>query len=469
MSQPHRIGLFSLILLICVSIDSVRNLPSTAIFGTPLIFLYLVSSLFMLIPGSVAASEFAYGWPEQGGIYHWVGLGLGKKLGFLAVWGQWFNTLIWLPTILSFVAGSIAYLINPALASNPHYMLISILVCFWLLTGLSLLGFRISGRIASFCSFFGLFLPMGCIIVLALMWLFSGKPTQIHFTSQSLLPNFHSLDDWFSLVAIMTSFEGFELVAVHMRDIHEPKKNYPKAMMISVVLILLTMVLGSLAIAIIVPKNSITLVSGVAQGFDDFLGAYHIKHWLPVLVILMTLGNLGEMINWLAAPARGLYQASCDNFLPEILHRQNRFGAEKNLLLLQGIIVSLFCGVFLFMPNVNSTYWFLTNLSVEIYMVVYLLMFISAIAVEFRFPQRERLYNLLKFRSISIVFFSLGVIGCIVTLIIGAIPPTNINIGSPTKYQLYFWLGMTACVIPLLPLYFYQYRRSRGEQYHASA
>jgi amino acid transporter len=461
MHQAQRIGFISLILLICVSIDSVRNLPSTALFGAPLVFLYLISAVFMLIPGSIAASEFAHAWPERGGIFHWVRLGLGGRLGFLAVWGQWINTLVWLPTILSFVAGSLAYMIKPSLADDPHYLALSTLVLFWGLTALSFFGFRISGRIASFCSFFGLLLPMGFIIVLAIAWLVMGKPSHVYFGGSHWLPNFHSKDDWFSLVAIMTSFEGFELVAVHMKDIHNPKKNYPRAMMISVVIILFTMVMGSLAIAMIVPKDNIMLVSGVAQGFDNFMAAYHIKHLLPVLIILMTLGNFGEMINWMSAPARGLYQASEYGYLPELLHERNRFGAERNLLILQGVIVSFVCLIFLFMPNVNGAYWFLTNLSVEIYMVVYLLLFVSAIIVEYKFPTKERLYALLQHRPVLVFIYALGVIGCIVTLIIGAFPPTNINIGSPEKYQLHFWLGIMICLLPIVPFYFYQRNKSK--------
>lgn len=456
MQKAHRIGFFSLILLICVSIDSVRNLPSTALFGAPLVFLYLISAVFMLIPGSIAASEFAHGWPEKGGIFHWVSFGLGSRLGFLAVWSQWINTLVWLPTILSFVAGSLAYIINPALANNANYLVISTLVLFWLLTGLSLFGFRISGRIASFCSFFGLFLPMGFIIILAFVWLLMGKPVQVHFSHDQWLPNFHSMNDWFSLIAIMTSFEGFELVAVHMRDIKDSKKNYPRAMMISMVIILLTMIMGSLAIAMIVPKNNIMLVSGVAQGFDYLLNVYHLKYLLPLLIVLMTLGNFGEMINWMAAPARGLYQASEEGYLPEILHERNKWGAERNLLILQGVLVSIFCLAFLFMPNVNSAYWFLTNLSVEIYMGVYLLLFISAIAVVFKFPEKPRLYRLFQRRPVLIFVYLLGVIGCVVTLVIGAFPPTTINVGSLQKYQLHFWIGMIICILPIVPFYFYQ-------------
>ncbi len=452
------IGLIGLILLITVSIDSVRNLPSTALFGSQLIFLYLVSALFMLIPGSIAAAEFTYSWPKKGGIYQWVSLGLGKKVGFFAVWGQWVNTLVWFPTILSFVAGSIAFLFFPKWASNTTYIVISTLICFWILTGLSLFGFRVSAKFAQLCSFFGLILPMGFIILLAIIWMIKGHPMNVQFNSHTMVPSFHSMNDWFSLITIMTSFEGFELVAVHMADLKNPKKNYPKAMLISVILILFTMVMGSLAIAIIIPSNSIAFVEGVAQAFSAFLSAYHLSALLPVMVILMTLGNLGEMINWLAAPARGLLQASGDGFLPKWFHKQNRFGAEQNLLIGQAVLISAFSLVFLLIPSVNGGYWFLTNLSVEIYMVVYLLMFIAALRVEFAFPDRERLYGFLKSHRRLVVLYSMGIIGCVVTLFVGAFPPTNIVIGSPERYQILFWAGIVICMCPILLCYGY-YKR----------
>ena len=466
-SKPLKIGFIALVLLITVSIDSIRNLPSTALFGPSLIFLYLVSALFMLIPGSIAASELTHSWPEKGGIYQWVSLGLGKKVGFFAVWGQWVNTLVWFPTILSFIAGSFAYLIAPKLATSPFYVVCGTLACFWVLTGLSLYGYKISSKVSIVCAVIGLILPMGFVIVLSILWMLHGKPLQIHFDRHSILPSFHSMDDWFALVAIMTSFEGFELVAVYMRNVKNAKKNYPRAMFTSVVIILFTMVMGALAIAIIIPSNSIVFVAGVVQAFGAFLDVYHLSFLLPLLVILMILGNLGEMINWLAAPARGLFQASGDGFFPEGFHKQNKFGAEKNVLLLQAVVVSIMSMIFVLIPTVNGAYWFLTNLSVEIYMVVYLLMFIGAIVIEFKYPQRDRLYGWLKPRAAILSVYMMGVIGCLVTIYIGAFPPTNINIGSPAKYQLYFWLGIAVCMVPLIPLYIYQNRRVKHHTWTA--
>ncbi len=73
----------------------------------------------------------ASGWAKQGGIYIWVKEAFGKKCGFLAIWLQWIENVIWYPTILSFVAGTIGYLINPALTSNPYFLWSVIVSSFW--------------------------------------------------------------------------------------------------------------------------------------------------------------------------------------------------------------------------------------------------------------------------------------------------------------------------------------------------
>src|SRR5215468_7081533 len=110
-----KISFFALILLIISAVDSNRNLPSSAIFGSPLIFFFLFSAIFFLFPTSLVAAELAAAFPEEGGIYHWIRMAFGANMGMVAVWLQWINSVAWYPTILSFIAGTLAYLFNPAL------------------------------------------------------------------------------------------------------------------------------------------------------------------------------------------------------------------------------------------------------------------------------------------------------------------------------------------------------------------
>ena len=112
-------------MLIVAAIDSIRNLPAVAMFGSPLIFFYFFSAVVFLFPVSIVAAEMSSRYTEEGGIFHWVRHAFGNRIGLLAVWLQWINTLVWYPTILSFIAGTAAYVAYPELAQNRLFLVSS--------------------------------------------------------------------------------------------------------------------------------------------------------------------------------------------------------------------------------------------------------------------------------------------------------------------------------------------------------
>src|SRR6516164_3994438 len=101
------LSLLSLVMITVGSVDSIRNLPATALFGSSLIFFFILGAIFFLIPTALVSAELSSAWAKQGGIYVWVKEAFGEKCGFLAIWFQWIENVIWYPTILSFVAGTV--------------------------------------------------------------------------------------------------------------------------------------------------------------------------------------------------------------------------------------------------------------------------------------------------------------------------------------------------------------------------
>src|ERR671913_2646526 len=77
----------------------------------------------------MVAAELASGW--SGGVFRWVSEGLSAKWGLLAVWCQFAMTIFYYPTLLGFVASTLAYVFNPDLADNGVYTGIVIVVVFW--------------------------------------------------------------------------------------------------------------------------------------------------------------------------------------------------------------------------------------------------------------------------------------------------------------------------------------------------
>lgn len=460
LNTAKNLSTFALVMLITGAIDSIRNLPATALFGSSLIFFFIFSAIVFLIPAALVSAELASAWTSKGGIYNWVKLAFGEKLGFLAVWLQWINTMVWFPTILSFIAGTAAYLINPALAQNKIYLVSVILVTFWTLTFLNLKGLHVSAKFTSFCAIAGMLMPMALIIVLAIIWWISGKPLQIQFNAENILPSFGKSDNWVSLTAIMTSFLGLELATVHVKETHNPQKTFPKALFYSVILILLTMILGSLAIAIVLPRDQINLVNGVIQAFNNFLSAYNLGGWTSVIVVMILLGSLGGMISWIISPAKGLLQAAQLGYLPQFFQRQNKHHVAGNLLISQAVLVSVICLAFLLMPSVNGSYWLLTALSTQLYMLMYVFMFLAAVYLRFKHPEQPRAFSVPGGKKGMVLTCVLGLIGCAITLLVGFFPPDGINVGSTLRYELTFGAGIVVMILPVL--FFYRYKNNKS-------
>ena len=182
------LSVFSLAMITIGSVDSIRNLPASALFGGSLVFFYILAAVTFLIPTALVSAELATGWPCRGGVYTWLKEAFGPRAGLFAVWYQWISNVIWYPAILSFLAGTVAHLISPDLENQSWFMVTVIFSVFWAATFINLKGMKISAYFSAFCTICGLLLPMSLIIVLGIAWLALGHPSQIAFTWESFQP-----------------------------------------------------------------------------------------------------------------------------------------------------------------------------------------------------------------------------------------------------------------------------------------
>lgn len=447
-----KLSFFSLVILIVAAIDNIRNLPAAALFGNSLVFFFLLAAALFLIPTALVAAELSATSSKEGGIYQWVHKAFGKKLAMLAIWLQWINTMIWYPAMLSFVAGTFAYLIDPTLVQNKVYLVGCILGVFWGLTWLNLKGLHISAMVNNTCALVGMVLPLLVLIGMGVAWVLCGKPLQMGVTPSAWVPSLSSGGSWVALVVIMASFLGMELSGVHVHDIRDPQRNFPKAVLVAALFIFFSMLLGSLAIAFVLPPGEIQLIAGVMQVLSDFFAAFGLSEWLPVMTLLVVLGSIGGMINWLIAPAKGLLHAAESGFLPLFFRKKNRAGVAHRILLMQGGVVSLLCLLFLLQESVNASFWFLTALSTELYMFMYMLMFAAAIRLRrsgrpgtgFQIPG-----NLWGLRAVAL----LGVLGCCATVVVSFIPPEHVHFENPSRYFLMIALGTVLAISPVFLFY----------------
>ncbi len=450
--QPRRfLGIFLLAMLNLSVMTSLRNLPIVSEYGFGSAFFYLVVALVFLFPAALISAELATGWSQTGGIYIWVKEAFGPGWGFFAVWMQWIHNVTWFPAILSFTGTALAYLFNPALAENKIFLITIILVGFWGFTLFNYFGLKNSSWFSALGVIAGTIIPGVLLIALGIAWLGMGGPIELEFSYQALFPPLNNIQNLVFLTGLFLAFGGLEVSAVHAREVQNPQKTLPRSIGVAALMALLIYVFGALSIAIMVPKENISLVSGLMEAFNLFLGHFHL-HWLIIpLGLMIVLGAVGELNAWIIGPVRALHATTRHGDLPPVFQKLNKYNMPSRLLFFQGIIVTIAAFVFLFMPSASSAFWILSVMSAQLYLLMYILMFLAAIKLRYSHPNVERSYKI-PYRMPGIWFVgSLGVLSSIFAFLIGFIPPGQLQVGS-----LYFYHGFLIgglflmCLIPYL-------------------
>jgi len=436
---------------------SLRNLPLVAEYGYSAIFYFAVVGLFFLLPCALISAELATGWSKDGGIYVWVREGLGDRWGFFAIWMQWVHNVTWFPAILSFVAATLAFVFDKQLADNKLYILLIILGGFWGMTLLNYLGIKTSSWFSSVGVILGTIIPGLLIIGLGVSWMSSTRPVQITFSADSIFPKLNELGNIVFLAGLFLAFAGLEVSAGYAASVKNPQKNYPRAIIIAALITFFVFMLGALAIAIVIPNKEISLVAGLMDAFQVFFTSYNLDWILPIIAILLVIGAVAEINSWIIGPVKGLYATCIHGNLPPIFQVQNKHGTPVNLLLFQAIIVSIFSFVFLYMPSVSDSYWILSVLSAQMYLLMYLLMFIAAIRLRYTKPNVPRPYRIPYQHKGIWILSCMGILASLFAIFISFIPPLTLKINSLVFYDSFIAIGLIS--MSIIPLIIYQFRK----------
>jgi putative glutamate/gamma-aminobutyrate antiporter len=445
------LSVFSLVMINVIAVGSLRTLPISATYGAPLLFYYLLCGLLFFIPVALVTAELATAWPKSGGIYVWVREAFGPRWAFFVVWIQWIYNVVWYPTILGFVAATAAYVIDPALANNQWYVLSTVLIVFWLATAVNCGGMHLSSAVSTVGSIIGTLFPMLVIIGLGCYWWMEGRPTQISLSWEAVIPTIERPSDLVLMTGILFGLIGLEMSAVHAQEVKNPEKNYPKALLYSVMLILGSLILASWVIAAVVPHPDLNLVTGMLQAFQLFFDTFGIGMMTPWMALFMILGALGAVVTWIVGPTKGLLAAADDRNLPAWLARRNKRGMPVAILVTQAVIVSLLSFGYLLLPTVVASYWALTALTAILALLMYVLMFMAAIKLRYKYPTIKRPYRIPGVRNLGMWLVGLvGGIFSLLAMILCFWPPSEVAVGSTFEYVALLIGGTLLAGVPVL-------------------
>ncbi|GAA3597995.1 APC family permease [Nonomuraea rosea] len=444
------------------SVAGLRPSPTMAVYGLACIFLYLVPALVFLLPTSLVSAELASGW--EGGVYNWVSLGISKPMGFLAVWCQFAMTIFYYPSLLGYVASTLAYVFNPGLASNGVWTAAVIVVCYWTGVWISARGTKGVAGLASGGLIIGTLVPGILLVVPGVLFLGQGNASAAPMTTGNLLPAWAGLASLVLIVNNFLSYSGMEMNAVHVSSLRKPAKEFPRAIFLAMAMVLAIFILPALAISWVVPAEQLSLTAGVMQAFDAVFAEFGSQWLTPIIGIMLVTASLGGMLTWLAGPSKGLLLiARQEGYLPPYLQRLNKHGVQQNILVVQGLVTTLIAMLYAFIPDVSSAYWIFSVITTQVYLIMYLLLFVAAVRLRRSHPDHPRGYRAPMLTGLCGVGFAAS----LAALLVGFVPPSQFGSGNVTLY-IAFVAGGALGLGLLVPYLFYRLRKPSWKQTEAS-
>ena len=298
---------------------------------------------------AMSYAELSSAIPKAGGAYNFARIAFGRGTSFIAGWMEWFA---------SSVAGSL-YAVTFALYTVHYLTQLGIIQAsgFQLIlvekgAAILIAGFfiYINYRGASETGTMGTIFALGQTITLAFIALV-GIATAI--ADPSRLANFQPFlpNGWDKLLITMgftyVAFEGFEVIAQAGDEAIDPRRNLPKAMIYSILIVVFTYV-GVAFAAIVGVKDVgqpawIWIGSHAGKGFGEAISQLMPSYGSILVTITVIFASTSALNATIYSATRASYALGRDRMLPKafsLLHPKKRT-PYMALLFTGGIVISI--------------------------------------------------------------------------------------------------------------------------------
>ena len=309
-AAPHKLGLLSLVaatyMMVAGGPFGLEDIVQHAGYHGSIIIL-LVTPLIWSLPTALMVSELSSAIPEEGGFYVWVRRGLGPFWGFQEAWltlvASVFEMAIY-PTLF------VAYLdrIAPSLTAGNGAVLIGLgLVA--LCTAWNILGARAVGD-GSIILTAALLVPFGFMIAYALSQPEAPTQTATFVPARDLIGG---------ILIAMWNYMGWDNVSTVAGEVRDPRRTYPRAMMLAVLLVIITYLMPVAAVA----RTDVDFALWDTGGWVDIARALGGPVLALAIAVAGALGAVGTFNALMLSFSRLPSAMSRDGFLPAVFARRH--------------------------------------------------------------------------------------------------------------------------------------------------
>ena len=396
-----KIGLWDLVFMNVSALFGIRwiakSTASSFGLGLGAIPAWVVFAFIFFVPCALVCAELASTYPRDGGMYEWVKEAYGEKYGFMVSWLNWTAKILWYTSFLTFLTVNVAFAVNmPELSENKPFVLIVSLAVFWVLSFICTKGMS-CGKIFTNVGALGSTVPAVLLIVMAFgALIFGGRESVSQYTIETLTP----VLNWDTLGAISTvmfAYEGAEVTANFVTEMENPRRDFPRAIVIAAAIVAGLYVLGSVAITTILPTDQITASQGILVSLATISAYFGLGPWFMQLVALgISISVFGAIILYIGSPIKMLFGSVRKGIFPESLTQTNSHNIPEKAVYLQAVIVTVIILGTQFIPTVDAIYNVLVTMTALTALFPYVLLFMAYIKLRKTRPDEERPYEVSK-------------------------------------------------------------------------
>ena len=372
---PRTLGRWDLVLLKVVAIVNINNVPPVAVYGWTSLLLWALAFVTFFVPEAVAVLTLSRTHPGEGGIYLWTRKEFGDVHGFLSGWCYWTNNLFYVPVLLVYMAGILAFAGGEVRAASlVNQRLFVAAVSFgWLalIAAANIRGLSI-GKWIQNVGGVGAFLSVGLVLAAAVAARVSGvaarAPALTHVTWEMTT----------SFAVMCNALVGIELASTMGDEIRNPGRDLGPAIAIAGVVSIASYLLVTSAVLSLVPMDRLGIIQGVMQAVAAGANAAHVGWIVVPLAVVMGVATGGAASAWFAGSSRIPFVAGLTNALPTALGRVHpQWGSPHVALATCALLAAIFTAFSLIGSNVAEAYQVLLKAAVVIQLVPFVYLFLA--------------------------------------------------------------------------------------------
>lgn len=453
-----QLSTIALTMMTVTTLAGIANDVQLSFYGLSAVTYLLIGGLLFFVPTGLVAAELASGWSQRGGIFRWVGEGLGTFPAICCLLILWFQTSFsfgsGIPSssaTIGFFTTNYDWAVN--FAENSHSWKVTLpimlgwLAYYWFICWLATKGVKVFSNIAKYGVIFGTFLPLSVMMILAIVWLCQGHKPVIDMSMSGFVPQWNGMASLSLVAGVFFSFAGVDMNAAHIKDLKHPSKQFPVVVFVSMILAFLIFVIGTVIIAMMVPEGQINLLYTLNTVYRDLGATIGFPDLYVVFVYLGMANSFAALITNLAGPSYMLGQAGRSGFLPKWLQNNNKHGMPSRMMYFQMLFMTIVAFIVFFLPNVEGFVALITQAITILYMIYYVLMFVAFLKLRYEQPNRPRSFKVPGGMVGAWIVAGIGILAAVFAIVIAFYPPAQLKkeVGSAFTYDIII-LGLLAFV-----------------------